>query len=122
MEGTGEAGITVFHTNEHHYDIAVSKEGGCLTARLRRRAADMAVFSEPVQFPGAESLRLRIQGDRHQYTFQAGPVDGPFVTLGTGSTRLVSTEAMPCTFTGCFVGLFAEGETKAQFPYFRETE
>ena len=122
MEGDGEAGITVFHTDEHHYDIAVSREGGCLCARLRRRAADMEVFSEPVRFEGAERLRLQIRGNRHQYTFLAGPDGSSMVTLGTGSTRLISTEAMPCTFTGCFIGLFAEGGTQARFPFFRETE
>ena len=42
--------------------------------------------------------------------------------IGTGRTQLLSTEAMPCTFTGCFVGLFAEGEEEATFAYFAAEE
>ena len=38
--------------------------------------------------------------------------------IGTGSTQLMSTEVMRCTFTGCFAGVFAEGDVTAAFSYF----
>ena len=38
--------------------------------------------------------------------------------IGTGSTQLLSTECMNCTFTGCFVGLTAQGDCEAKYRYF----
>ena len=65
---------------------------------------------------------LRIRADRNLYTFLAGPDAEHLAVVGTGRTQLLSTEAMPCTFTGCFAGLFAEGNTRAVFPYFTAEE
>lgn len=38
--------------------------------------------------------------------------------IGEGRTQLLSTECMVFTFTGCFMGLFAEGGGTARFQYF----
>ena len=38
--------------------------------------------------------------------------------IGTGGTQLLSTECMNCTFTGCFVGLTAQGDCEAKYRYF----
>ncbi len=118
----GCAGITVFHTNEHHYDLVVKRQGNDLSVQLRRRAADLEVVSEPVVFKNAESLVLRIDAKRLQYTFLAGVDAEHLETIGTGSSRLLSTEAMICTFTGCFAGMYAEGDVKAEFAYFSAEE
>jgi len=114
----GCAGITVFHTNEHHYDIVVKKQGTGLSAQLRRRVVDMEILSEPVCFENTDTLTLRIDAERFKYTFLAGGDAEHLVELGTGSSQLLSTEAMICTFTGCFVGMYAEGDVKAEFKYF----
>ncbi|MBQ1984674.1 MAG: hypothetical protein II230_00020, partial [Clostridia bacterium] len=118
----GGAGITVFHTNEHHYDILVKKQGNNLTAQLRRRVVDMEIVSEPIVFENTDSLMLRIDAKRLRYTFLAGKDAGTLVVIGTGSSQLLSTEAMICTFTGCFAGMFAEGDVKANFTYFSAQE
>ena len=65
---------------------------------------------------------VRIRADKNLYTFLAGDPSGEFVTVGTGRTQLLSTEAMPCTFTGCFAGMFAEGDSEAEFRYFSTEE
>lgn len=125
MKLTGEngcAGITVFHTNEHHYDILVKKQGNNLTAQLRRRVVDMEIVSEAIVFENTDSLMLRIDAKRLRYTFLAGKDAGTLVVIGTGSSQLLSTEAMICTFTGCFAGMFAEGDVKANFTYFSAQE
>ena len=114
----GCAGITVFHTAEHHYDLCVRRQGAGCAVWLRKRVADMQTESGPVLFADTDTLVLRMDTDRHTYRFFAGPRQDALVQIGTGRTQLLSTEAMPCTFTGCFAGLFAQGDTEAIFRYF----
>lgn len=118
----GCAGITVFHTNEHHYDLLVKKQGSGLSVQLRRRVADMEVISEPTVFENTDKLTLEIKAERLLYTFFAGQDKEHLAKIGTGRSQLLSTEIMLCTYTGCFVGMFAEGEVKADFAFFRMTE
>lgn len=119
LSGTGgQAGLTVFHTCEHHYDLCVkSMDGGC-RVWLRRRVVDMDAESAPVFFANADKLILRVDADKTRYIFFAGTDPEHLVQIGTGSTQLMSTEAMRCTFTGCFAGMFAEGDVTAAFSYF----
>ena len=67
-------------------------------------------------------LVLRITADKNLYSFFGGTDRDNLSLIGTGRTQLLSTEAMPCTFTGCFVGLFAEGDAEATFAYFAAEE
>jgi len=55
---------------------------------------------------------------RLRYTFLAGKAGEEMKEIGTGSTQLLSTECMNCTFTGCFVGLTAQGDCEAKYRYF----
>ena len=115
-----EAGITVFHTREHHYDLLLTRREGRRAAVLRRRVCDLLVESAPVFLPEEGKLRLRVEASRLQYRFFAGPEDGGLSPAGEGCTQLLSTECMNCTFTGCFIGLFCQGApgTKARFERF----
>lgn len=118
----GLAGITVFHTNEHHYDLCVRRQGTGMAVWLRKRVVDMQTETRPVFFADTEHLCLRIGATAREYTFLAGTGEDAMVTIGTGSTQLLSTETMRGTFTGCFAGMFAEGNTEAVFRSFRCTE
>ena len=125
MKPSGEegcAGITIFHTAEHHYDLCARKRGAGMTLWLRKTVADIHVESQPVVLENTDTVILRMDADRNGYTFRAGADPEQLVTIGTGRTQLLSTEAMPCTFTGCFAGLFAEGETETVFRYFSAEE
>ena len=117
LSGSGLAGLTIFHTRDHHYDLCLQNGGQGCKVWLRRQVADMFVESAPVFFDRSEKLTLRVEADKLMYTFYAGAGDD-LVKIGTGSSQLLSTEVMPCTFTGCFAGIFAEGETEANFAYF----
>lgn len=77
------------------------------------------LFSEPVAFEGTDTLLLRIEADRRTYRFYAGTDGAEYILIGTGSTQLLSTECMNGTFTGCFAGMFAEGECRAHFASFK---
>ena len=118
VSGSGPAGLTVFHTNEHHYDLCVQVRDGGLDVWLRRRAADMFMDSNPLFFENTNELTLQVEADKLMYVFSAGTGDENMVQIGTGSSQLLSTEVMRCTFTGCFAGIFAEGDAVAKFDYF----
>ncbi len=105
-----QAGITVYHTNAHHSDRLVTTRAGRRVCLLYRRACDLTAESVPVSLPESGRIRLRIEADRQKYQFFAGPADGPLEKVGEGCTQLLSTEVMRGTFTGCFLGLFCQGE------------
>jgi xylan 1,4-beta-xylosidase len=114
-----KAGITVFHTNEHHYDLLMTKRNGKRTAVLRKRVGDMLTESTPVILPDQGNILLRIDSTKLIYSFFAGTDEDDLQLVGQGRTQLLSTECMVCTFTGCFMGLFAEGSGTAWFDYFK---
>jgi len=113
-----KAGITVFHTNEHHYDLLVTRKNGNRVALLRKRVGDIEAESVPVILPDQGSILLRIEATRLIYSFYAGTCQEDMTLIGEGRTQLLSTECMVFTFTGCFMGLFAEGGGTARFQYF----
>lgn len=116
--GSGVAGLTIFHTCEHHYDLCVKAQDGGCAVWLRRQVADMFTESQPVFFENADALTLRVEADKMMYRFFAGTSEENLTKIGTGSTQLISTEVTRGTFTGCYAGIFAEGETTAKFDYF----
>lgn len=118
LEEGGCAGLTVFHTPEHHYDLLVTKRDGKRVAVLRRRVVDMRCESQPILLEGEGPVYLRIDATRLEYSFYAGTDPQKLQLAGTGCTRLMATECTVCTFTGCFYGMFAEGEAEASFDYF----
>ena len=113
-----QLGLSVFHVPEHHYDLYVTRREGDLVAVLRRRVVDMVVESAPVVLPEGQPLTLRIDAGRLGYTFSAGVQGQPLTTLGTGSTQLLATEITICTFTGCFYGMYALGDSEGTFTSF----
>lgn len=117
----GCAGITVFHNAQQHYDLCVKRRPAGYAVTLRRKVADMETETQPVLFENIDSLVLRVDAQKLMYTFRAGTSEESLITVGTGSTQLLSKEVMPCTFTGCFAGLFTEGETEAAFACFCTT-
>ncbi|NMA75386.1 MAG: hypothetical protein GX963_14820, partial [Bacteroidales bacterium] len=112
-----KAGITVFHTNEHHYDLVVTQNEGKRVAVLRKRVGDMLTESNPVLLPSQGKVLLRIDSTKLAYSFFAGTCEEDLQLVGQGRTQLISTECMVFTFTGCFLGIFSEGGT-AWFDYF----
>lgn len=115
-----ETGLGVFHTNEHHYDLIITKRSGKTVCLLRRRVVDMLIESEPVILEDSGQFKLKIESNRLEYRFYV-EINGENVLVGTGSTQLLSTECMNCTFTGCFIGMFAVGSGKADVSEFNYT-
>lgn len=108
----GEAGITVFHTNEHHYDLLVTRREGQRAALLRKRVCDMVTESAPVLLLDGP-VTLQIRANRMGYDFFADAVQ-----VGSGVSQLLSTEVMAGTFTGCFFGVFCQKGGQARVTRF----
>ena len=67
-----QAGITVFHTNEHHYDLLVTRKkwGKGRAAEKTRRGYDNK--SQPVYVPEKTPLALFVQASKLEYIFPLG--------------------------------------------------
>lgn len=112
LSGTVEegqrSGISAFYNSFYHYDIFVTKERGEYKVCLRKRVSDIdvVVASQPIDYDG--DICLKIVADEEWYTFFYEK-DGAFVELGRGRTVLLATEVTyPMSFTGTFLGVFAE--------------
>jgi alpha-N-arabinofuranosidase len=112
------AGLTVYHTNEHHYDLMVTRRNGKRAAVLRKHVGDLETESDPVFLPDEGNILLRVDATKLNYSFYAGTDEQALCLVGEGRTQFLSTECMVFTFTGCFIGLFAEGSGTAWFDYF----
>ena len=123
-----EAGLTILMNNSHHYEIALTMIAPpdlppVPSVIVRRRIGDLSVVV--AQATGVYGpVRLRIEGDRDNYTFSFAPDDGPatpgFQVLAKGSCRYLSSEVAG-GFTGAYFGLYATGpaaESYADFDWF----
>lgn len=77
----------------------------------------MQVESAPITLPDEGKLTLRVEAEKLAYRFYAGGAENAPALIGQGRSQLLSTEMMLGTFTGCFIGLFAQGQSgiKAKF-------
>lgn len=114
LGNSAKAGITVFHTNEHHYDLFITEENNVSYVILRKHVGDMETENKIMLPDGGKTVLFKVIADKYKYTFSIER-NGSIYTVGDGRTQLLSTECMPMTFTGCYVGNFAEGDTVVQF-------
>lgn len=115
------AGITVYHTNEHHYDLGLVCHEGKLSLMLRKHAGDMET-KEFFDLYGCDGeCMLEIESDKLEYRFMAGTDEKRMKCFGRGRTQMISTECMVMTFTGCYIGIFAE-KAEAVFGEMEYTE
>jgi xylan 1,4-beta-xylosidase len=107
----GEAGLTLFKDDKHHYALAVMKKGPGRVAVLRiRLGAIHAVLATVPLAPGPVSLR--VSGDPDHYAFAVRQGEGAWTSLGEADTRYLSSVTAG-GFTGVYIGLYATGDGKA---------
>ena len=106
-----EAGVTVYQTAEHHYDIVVTCENGKRICYLRKVVGDIVWTGEKSTLPSAR-FSLDIYASRTEYTFRVSS-GSLAIHLGQGRTQLISTEAMQYqNFTGVFFALYAQSKNR----------
>lgn len=107
------AGLTVYMTNFAHYDFYVEQQQLKLRYRLGELCHEQVVADVPDGF-----IELQVQGDAEIYKFKYTTDGTLFLTAGSMNTRYLSTETNG-GFTGIYLGLFAEGNGKADFDWFK---
>ncbi len=112
LTADASVGLTVYYNESHHFDLFMREN----RVVLQKRVDDLliTVFEAAWQGP----CELSVTADRTAYHFAYGaPGQAPH-EAGAGLTRHVSTEVTGCTFTGVYLGLFAQGDCEADFPWF----
>jgi alpha-N-arabinofuranosidase len=115
----GEAGITIFMDENHHYDLAIVKtpEGYKVIERLC--IGNIKSIEGSYDLGSSPKARLLIDSENQEYTFFVEANNG-LHKLGYGLTRYLSSEVAG-GFTGVLIGLYAHSEdepNKADFSNF----
>ncbi len=115
-DSDGEAGLTVFMNERHHYEIFVKRIDGNRQIVVRRRIGSLVaiVGQEPI---GAGVVMLRIDADLESYRFSYSVGIEEPRQLASGETRYLSTEVAG-GFTGVYLGMYVHGTTPADFDWF----
>ena len=111
MVDGGEAGISLYHCETEHYDIAVRKTSGGFEAVLRLCIGGLK-HEQTTAYLGGGAVNITVSADAMRYVFM---VNG-FV-IGSADTKYLSSEVCG-GFTGTVIGLYAIGNNTADFTDF----
>ncbi|MBY9077037.1 glycoside hydrolase family 43 protein [Paenibacillus sp. HN-1] len=104
----GEAGITLYMDEQHHYDLAVVKGMNGYKVIERLNIGDIKSVQNEIELGDDNQATLVIRASNEVYTFLLH-TGGKEITLGTAQTRYLSSEVAG-GFTGVIIGLYAYGE------------
>lgn len=111
----GEGGVTVYMTEQEHYDVAVRERGGKYEAVLKLNIG--GIKHEQTVLPlASETAKIIIRADNFQYNFYVAQ-NGKESFLGSGSAKYLSSEVAG-GFTGVVIGLYAVGKVSTEFTNF----
>jgi xylan 1,4-beta-xylosidase len=118
-----EAGLTLYRHPLHHYDLALRGVDGGREVVLRQTVGpSLSVVNASARLREDEPVVLQVTATPTEYTFLWGTSEDRLYRLGTGVTRLLSTEVAG-GFVGTYAGLYAvdptdSGESVARFDWF----
>ncbi|SFR88310.1 glycoside hydrolase family 43 protein [Anaeromicropila populeti] len=116
----GEAGLTVFMDENHHYDIAIEKVSDQYQVILRLCVGNIRHIEKTCLINTTDTVSLKINASSQEYIFSVQSSDDT-IYLGKGFTRYLSSEVAG-GFTGVIIGLYAQdkdGRNTAQFSDFK---
>ena len=103
------AGITALYNDSYHYEIYITHEANCCKVCLAKHIHDIFVVTESAQIPDTKNISLKIKSDGERYSFYYSLNDKDYILLGTGlAVGLCSESTKTMTFTGTYLGMFAE--------------
>ncbi|WP_375105409.1 hypothetical protein ACDZ28_24245 [Paenibacillus sp. RS8] len=107
---SGEAGITLYMDENHHYDLALRKhlEGYEIIERLN--IGDIKSIEKILNIGQCNHASLVIKSTPTHYHFYM-QVDATETLLGSAQTRYLSSE-IAGGFTGVLIGLYATGDSQ----------
>ena len=114
-EQHGGAGVTMFMTEDEHYDLAIRKNRDGYEAILKLNIGGIKHVQSTVRLSG-NSARLVVRSDSLQYRFYVMEAEEEKL-LGSAFTKYLSSEVAG-GFTGVVIGLYAVGGQQAEFTEF----
>jgi xylan 1,4-beta-xylosidase len=116
--GEGDcAGMTLFMTHEHHYDLYVTRDQGKRVLVVDVRLELIRYRAALVELTGNGPVGLRIDSAKELYHFGFTGANGGFQKIATLNSRYLGTEVTG-GYNGVVVGLFASGSGAADFDWF----
>ncbi|WP_040948247.1 glycoside hydrolase family 43 protein [Gorillibacterium massiliense] len=115
----GEAGITVYMDENHHYDLAIRKIGTGYEVIKRLNIGDIKSVEKVVELTGGNRASLVIRATSTNYSFFLRAEEQE-IDLGSAQSRYLSSEVAG-GFTGVVIGLYAQSEgssNEAEFSNF----
>jgi len=113
----GEAGITLYMDENHHYDLAIRKHEDEYSVIERLNIGDIKSLENDIKLGTNNRATLIIKASHERYNFFLH-ADGEDILLGTVQTRYLSSEVAG-GFTGVLIGLYATGaDAEAEFTSF----
>jgi len=116
----GEAGITLYMDENHHYDLAICKGDTGYEVIERLNIGDVESVEARYDLKQQASVSLVIHANNNFYSFAVKQGDSE-IQLGKAQTRYLSSEVAG-GFTGVIIGLYAysaSGSNEAVFTNFR---
>lgn len=114
----GEAGITLYMDENHHYDLAIRQDGAQYRVIERLNVGDVKSIQHEIDLGSDNQATLLIKSGKERYSFFISSEHGE-IPLGTAQTRYLSSEVAG-GFTGVLIGLYACGEdASAEFTEFK---
>ncbi|MBR1830814.1 MAG: family 43 glycosylhydrolase [Ruminiclostridium sp.] len=104
----GEAGVTLYHCENEHYDIALRKTDAGFEAVLRLNIGGIKHEQNVVQI-SENSADISVSADNFTYKFTVNDA-----MLGTAECKYLSSEVCG-GFTGTVIGMYAVGNNTAEF-------
>ena len=114
----GEAGITLYMDENHHYDLALRKCTGGYEVIKRLNIGDIKSVEEQLEIKNINNVSLIIQADHEAYSFFI-QLEKEKINLGTAQTKYLSSE-IAGGFTGVIIGLYASNQGNYTYACFKD--
>ena len=117
LEGTGEAGFTVYMCENEHYEVAIRRNENAYEAVLKLNIGDIKHVQKTIPLSSGKA-ELTVQADNFSYSFYFRE-EGAVIktTLGYGYAKYLTSEVSG-GFTGVMLGMYAVGDCKGSFTNF----
>lgn len=104
----GEAGISIYMNNLHHYEAALTMQNRKRCLIIRRQIGKLKAVKNIIEYSD-ETVILLLTGSRkeYQFSFQSSEDMSP-ITIGFGETQYLTTEVGGC-FTGNYIAIYSAG-------------
>lgn len=115
----GEAGITLYMDENHHYDLALRSHQDGYEVIERLNVGDIKSIEQAVELGHRSHATLVIKSTPTHYHFYV-QLDGTEISLGSAQSRYLSSEVAG-GFTGVLIGLYVTGaspDSSAEFTRF----